>query len=413
MLSSASKDQAKTLLSDWNEWAHDFQRPPSGDWRVWLFLGGRGAGKTRAGAEWVRAGVEAGYRRVALIGPDQQAVREVMIEGPSGLLSIGPVEARPKFESSRRRLVWPHGAVGYCFSGEDPDGLRGPQFDLAWADEFAAWRHAKATLDMLKLGLRLGENPRLMITTTPRPIPALKALIGAPGVKVSKAATAENAVNLAPGFVEAVTYEYGASHIARQELDGELIEDPQDALWTREMIDAALALPAFDPERIIVAVDPPASGGPTSDECGIVIAGATGSGRETRVVILHDRSGQGRPEAWARAVADSFEAFDADSVVAEANQGGDMVRAVLQAAHPGLPVRLVHASRAKRARAEPVAALYAAGRVRHAARMARLEDQMCSFGSADFTGSPDRVDALVWAVSALAGTGREPRVRWL
>ena len=280
VLKTLKTDQEIDDYADlWRSWAHPFQLPPATEWRVWLFLGGRGAGKTRAGAEWVRACVEAGSRRVALIGPDQQAVREVMIAGPSGLLSIGPQEIRPRFEASRRRLVWPNGAVGYCFSGEDPDGLRGPQFDLAWADEFAAWRHAKATLDVLKLGLRLGENPRLMITTTPRPIPALKALIAAPGTVTTRAGTAANAANLAPGFVEAVTYEYGASHIARQELEGELIEDPADALWTRERIDAALSLEPFEPDRIIVAVDPPASGHATSDEAGIIIAGAAGTGR--------------------------------------------------------------------------------------------------------------------------------------
>ncbi len=411
MLRQMSPTQTAALLNDWHIWAAEHQLAPAGNWRIWLFLGGRGAGKTRAGAEWVRAAIEAGARRVALVGPDQQAVREVMIEGPSGLLSLGPLTRRPRFEASRRRLVWPGGAIGYCFSGEDPDGLRGPQFDLAWADEFAAWRHARATLDILKLGLRLGEAPRLMITTTPRPIPALKALVDAPGVVLTRAATKDNKDNLAPGFVEAVTYEYGASHIARQELDGELIEDPEDALWTRAMIDAALNRPAFEPDRIVVAVDPPAGAGPASAECGIVVAGASGTGREAHIVILRDRSGPGRPEAWARAVAESFEIYDADQVIAEANQGGDMVRAVLQAEHPGLPVRLVHASRGKRARAEPVAALYAAGRVRHETRMERLEDQMCSFGSAALSVSPDRVDALVWAVSALAGPGRDPRVR--
>ncbi|TRO96522.1 ATP-binding protein [Glycocaulis profundi] len=403
--------EALNAHSAWSLYARPAQLPPQGGWRVWVFLGGRGAGKTRAGAEWVRAQVKAGKRRIALIGAGQADVREVMVEGASGLLNVGMAAETPRFEPSRRRLVWPCGAVAHCFSGEDPEGLRGPQFDAAWADEFAAWRHPQATLDTLRMGLRLGADPRLMITTTPRPIPALKRLLAGPGVVTTRAATAENADNLAPGFIEAMTAAYGASRLARQELEGALIEDPEGALWTREMVDAALGLPGFEPERVVVAVDPPASA--TGDECGIIVAGAEGRGRAARFAVLADRSLSARPEGWALAVAAAFEVHDADRVIAEANQGGEMVRAVLQAACPGLPVRLVHASRGKRARAEPAAALYAAGRVRHAVRSPALEDQMCGFGAPDFTGSPDRVDALVWALAALTDAGAEPRVRVL
>lgn len=399
------------MRTNWRILARDEQYPPEGDWLIWVFLGGRGAGKTRAGAEWVHMQVKAGVQRIALVGAGQSDVREVMIEGPSGLLSLCNQDNRPRYEASRRRLVWDNGAIAQCFSGEDPDGLRGPQFEIGWLDEFCAMRYPQKTLDTLRMGLRLGDHPRLMITTTPRPIPALKALMDQAGVTVTQAPSRDNAINLAPGFIEAMEAAYGASHLARQELDGVLIDDPEGALWTRSQIDTALELDSFDAERIVVAVDPPVSGGAKADECGIIVAGATGEGRSARFVILADRSLKGRPDIWANEVARTFEMYEADSVIAEANQGGEMVRSVLKSASQDLPVRLVHASRGKRARAEPVAALYAAGRVRHGSRMKDLEDQMCAFGTEAQSGSPDRVDALVWAISALMGGGKSPRMR--
>lgn len=414
-VASLTPAQAQAELDDLKAWRHQAQEgqtPPEGDWLTWLFLGGRGAGKTRAGAEWLVSQVRRGAGRVALIGPTFNDVREVMLGGPSGLLTIDARAGRPRYEASRKRVVWPNGAVGYAFSAEDPDGLRGPQFHAAWADEFAAWARPQETLDMLRFALRLGPSPRLAVTTTPRPIPALRALIAAPGVTMTRASSAANAANLAPGFIDAMRAQYGASRLARQELDGELIEDPEGALWTRAMIDAALSAERAPPERIVVAVDPPAGGG-AGDACGIVAAGASGSGRAMTGVILADASLHARPEAWARKVADTVLAVDADHVVAEANQGGDMVRAVLQAAAPDLRVRLVHASRGKRARAEPVAALYAAGRIAHAGRFTALEDEMCAFGAPGFSGSPDRVDALVWAVAALFEGAASPRMRRL
>ncbi len=399
-------------LHQWTSWARPEQVPPESDWSCWLFLGGRGAGKTRAGAEWLRGQVEAGARRVALVGPAFADVREVMLAGPSGLLNIGRPDHRPRYEVSRHRLVWPNGAEGYAFSSEDPDGLRGPQFDAAWCDEFAAWTRPQETLDMLRFGLRLGDKPRMAVTTTPRPIPALKRLVASPGVVVTHATTLENKRYLADGFVENLQAQYGASRLARQELDGVLIEDPDGALWTRAMIEQALNTDLIAAERIVVAVDPPAGAG-AGDECGIIAAGAAGNGSLCRGVILADASLRAGPEAWARKVAETYEAFDADHIVAEANQGGDMVRAVLQAAAPGLPVRLVRASRGKRARAEPVAALYSAGRIGHAGRLPALEDQMCGFGSPDMHASPDRVDALVWAIAALFEGAMSPRLRRL
>ncbi|WP_407658369.1 DNA-packaging protein [Maricaulis maris] len=399
------------------------QLPPPGEWRTWLFLGGRGAGKTRAGAEWVRHRALRTVSRIALVGPTFNDVREVMIEGPSGLLRLGSRAERPRYEVSRKRLVFPSGSLAYAFSAEDADGLRGPQFDYAWGDEFAAWSDPQRVLDTLRMGVRLGGAPQILLTTTPRPIPALKALVKSwdPNgpVRVTHQPTAANAANLAPGFVEALNAAYGGSMLGRQEVEGLLIDDPEGALWTRDQIEAArleTGHPVPELDRIVVALDPPASGGPRSDECGIVVAGAQGEGPARCAVVLADLSfGPALPADWAARAATAFEDYSADALIAEANQGGEMVRSVLQAAAPGLPVRLVHASRGKRARAEPVAALYAAGRVRHARPCPALEDQMCAFGAADGPkSSPDRVDALVWAISDLVlGRVGAPRLRRL
>lgn len=377
-------------------------------------MGGRGAGKTRAGAEWVRAQIEAGRRRVALVGPAFADTREVMIDGESGLLGVGPPEQRPRYEASRRRLVWPNGAIAQAFSAEDPDSLRGPQFEIAWCDEFAAWSDPQQALDTLRMGVRLGRKPQILITTTPRPVPALKRLIDAPGVVHTRQTTKTNALYLAPGFLAAMQAAYGNSALGRQELNGELIDDPEGALWQRPAVEACVLTHAEPAERVIIALDPPASGGPHSDECGIIVASASGEGASRRACVLADLSfGPAAPADWARRAADAFAAYEADALVAEANQGGEMVRAVLQAEHAGLPVKLVHASRGKRARAEPVAALYAAGRVHHAGHFPALVDQMCAFGAPGVgSKSPDRVDALVWAISELLLNRRgRPRLR--
>lgn len=390
------------------------QTPPPGDWLIWLFLGGRGAGKTRAGAEWIREQARDPKARIALVAPTFNDVREVMIEGVSGLRQIGLPEERPRYEASRRRLVWPNGAIAYGFSAEDPDGLRGPQFTASWGDEFAAWSDPQATLDMVRMGLRLGERPRLMLTTTPRPVAALKRLVSQNDVAVTHQPSSANAHNLAAGFIAAMQASYGGSLLGRQELEGLLIDDPPGALWTRSQIEACRSLDTCDPGRIVVAVDPPASGGPRSDECGIVVAGRLDHAPLAAAIVLEDCSfGPAMPADWARRVAEAYHRHGADAVVAEANQGEEMVRAVLKAADAALPVKLVHARRGKHVRAEPVAALYSAGRVQHAAAFAELEDQMCAFGAPGAqAGSPDRVDALVWALTELLlGTRLAPRVR--
>lgn len=389
------------------------QTPPETDWLIWLFLGGRGAGKTRAGAEWVREQARDPEARIALVAPTFNDVREVMIEGVSGLRRIGPPEECPRYEASRHRLVWPNGAIAYGFSAEDPDGLRGPQFSAGWGDEYASWNEPQRALDTLRMGLRVGDSPRLLLTTTPRPITALKRLVKQSGVAVTHQPTSANAHNLAEGFLDAMQASYGASALGRQELEGLLIDDPPGALWQRDQVEACGMDEIPDLGRIIVAVDPPVTAGATSDECGIIIAGREADNPD-RVVVLADMSfGPARPADWAQRVADGFALHQADAVIAEANQGGDMVRSVLRTADPGLPVKLVRASRGKHVRAEPVAALYSAGRVRHAGRFPALADQMCAFGAPDGPRtSPDRVDALVWAITdLLLGSRAEPRIR--
>ncbi|MFC7290899.1 DNA-packaging protein [Hirschia litorea] len=382
-------------------------------------MGGRGAGKTRAGAEWVRRQIyEHGKKRIALVGPTLSDVREVMIEGPSGLRNIGAPDERPQYSPSRRRLEWPNGAEGFVFSAEDPDSLRGPQFDAAWGDEIGAWHRASTSWDMLMFGLRLGDNPRICATTTPRPTPLIRKLVSSENVVVTRASTLENAHNLAPSFLEAVQASYGGTRLGRQEIDGELIDDPQGALWVRSQIDTYRTVKKMDEiQRIVVAIDPPASNGAKADMCGIV---AVGQLAERKGVVLADASVQGlRPLDWAaRAVSLAQElAGECGSVeiIAEANQGGEMVRDVLEMAGCTSPVRLVHARLNKRARAGPVAALYAQGKMAHAGSFPALEDQMCVFGSDAANGSPDRVDALVWAVTVLLleKVKLPPRIRWV
>ncbi len=402
------------MRDDWSFWARPEQRAPEGDWRFWLFLGGRGAGKTRAGAEFVRAGVAAGARRIALVAPTLADVREVMMAGASGLCALGPPALRPRAEPSRRRLVWRCGALAYAFSAEDPDSLRGPQFDLAWGDELAAWAHPDETLAMLDFALRLGDRPRAALTTTPRPIPLVRSLLGDARTAVTRAPTAANAENLSPGFVAALEARYACSALARQELMGELIEDPPGALWTRADMAAARASAGLVPDEIVVAVDPPASVGPAADACGIIAAGACGAGPDRRAVVLADATLQGaEPLVWARRAADLAAALGARRIVAEANQGGELVRSLLLLAGADAPVRLVRAHLGKAQRAAPVAALYAQGRIARAGAFPALQDQMCAFGAAGFSGSPDRVDALVWAIADLFGPQAHPGIRTL
>lgn len=403
----------QALLNDWLCWGRPEQIAPEGDWRAWLFLGGRGAGKTRAGAEWVSAAARSGRaKRIALIGPTFHDVREVMIEGHSGLRSLP--DERPVFEPSRKRLIWSNGAQAFCFSAEDPEALRGPQFDAAWADELCFWSYPEETMATLEHGLRLGERPKLMLTTTPRPSRTLKRLMAANDTVVTHASTFRNEANLSPDFIAALRERWAGTARHRQEIMGELVEDMPGALWKRADLEASRSREhgAFD--RVVVAVDPPVSMGENADACGIIAAGCWGEGPMRQAMVLADASVQGvAPHEWAERAAMLARAVGAVAIVAEANNGGELVRSVLKAAAPELFVRLVRASEGKRARAEPIAALYAQGRVKHAAAFPALEDEMCGFGAEGFRGSPDRLDALVWALTDLLLGGAQPRMRML
>jgi phage terminase large subunit-like protein len=401
------------LKNDWRFWGRKAQLDPERAWRTWLFLGGRGAGKTRAGAQWVSAQARYGRSgRIALIGPTFHDVREVMVDGASGLRSLP--DERPIYEVTRRRVLWSNGAEALCFSAEDPESLRGPQFDAAWADELCIWPHPDETLMTLSHGLRLGHRPQLMATTTPRPIKALRKLMAAKDAVVTTSTSWANCHNLAEDFSESLFQRWTGSAHDRQELFGDLIDDPEGALWRRADLEALRTRDFAAPERVVVAVDPPASIGANADACGIVAAGASGEGLARRAIVLADRSETGLlPHVWAERAASLARTIGADAIVAEGNNGGEMVRTVLQTAAPDMIVRIVHASIGKRARAEPIAALYAQGRVQHAAAFPALEDEMCAFGAPGFTQSPDRMDALVWALTDLMFGGVSPRLRAL
>ena len=422
-LAALTPTELSFLLNDWPTWARPDQLPPPEPavWRTWLILGGRGAGKTRAGAEWVRAqalGVAPlatrPAARIALVGETYADVRQVMIEGVSGLLSVHADDERPVWEPSKRALTWPSGARAQAFSAEDADGLRGPQFDIAWVDELAKWREPERAWDMLQFALRLGCNPRAVVTTTPRPIPLLQRLVSDPTTVVSRAATTLNAANLAPGFLAEIERRYAGTALLRQELYGEIIADNAGSLWRRDWIEAARVSARPELRTIVVAVDPPVTATASSDACGIVVAGL---GEDGRGYVLEDRSLQGRaPAVWAAAVVAAYHDSGADRIVAEVNQGGDLVSTLIAQFDAAAPVRQVRATRGKWLRAEPIAALYAQGRVAHVGTLATLEAQMCAFdASGQASGrSPDRVDALVWALTDLMlDRPGAPRIREL
>lgn len=403
--------EAETLLQ-WlaeNPFLEPHQKPPTTDWRTWLMLGGRGAGKTFAGAFWLHElARNTGGLRLALVGSTLHDVREVMVEGPSGIKTIAADADRPRWEGGRKRLVWERSqSVAYAFSAEDADSLRGPQFHAAWADEFCAWRQPERVLENLRLGLRLGCAPRLVVTTTPRSIPALRRLMaeGRPGLETSRGGTALNAKNLSPGFLTDLRRLYGGTRLEAQELEG-LVVEAEGALFRAGDLSRARGQRPGRLETVIVAVDPPASA--HGDACGIVAAGRL----DGRGYVLADRSARGlTPLGWGRRVAAVAEEFGADAIVAEANQGGEMVRTVLEQAGGGAPIRLVHASRSKRARAEPVAALYEQGRVVHCGDFRALSEELMALGSEETRHSPDRADALVWALTELLLKARGmPRV---
>jgi phage terminase large subunit-like protein len=410
-LDSLTPEQKAELKWRWDFWARPNQLIPQGDWNTWLILAGRGFGKTRMGAETIRSWVcgdtplaPGRYSRIALVAETAADARDVLVEGESGLLAVHPSDFRPTYHPSKRLVVWPNGARAWLYNAVEPDQLRGPQHDAAWCDELAKWQRAQDTWDQLQFGLRLGEHPRCIVTTTPRPIPVVRKLVADQDTYVTRGATFDNASNLASPFLKQIQDRYGGTRLGRQELEGEILEDIPGALWTRESIDNYRKKEAPDMERIIVAVDPAASSNEGSDETGIIVVGIS---RDTdgyaRGYILADGSLRGTPEEWARQAVRLYREYDADKIVAEKNNGGEMVSSVIRSVDRSVPVTLVHASRGKYVRAEPISSLYEQGRIHHVGRFDALEDQMCLFSIDNLRdsnfGSPDRVDALVWGLT--------------
>ncbi|WP_184065799.1 terminase large subunit domain-containing protein [Sphingosinicella soli] len=422
-LEGYNQAQRNRLAGGWYVRARRTQILPPGEWYAWLVMAGRGFGKTRTGAQWVQHAARNGSARIAIVGATLHEARSVMVEGESGLMTMRPAILRPAFEPSLRRLTWPSGALGFLYSADEPDSLRGAQHSHAWGDEIAKWSHGLDVWMNLRMGLRLGKTPRAVLTTTPRPVPLVRMLMdeaaAEQGIIVTRGRTAENTANLPAAFLAAVTEAYGGTRLGRQELDGELIEEVEGALWSRALIEQCRVRAVNGEEaaqdafaRVVIGVDPPAGHG-TGSVCGIVAAGLLGDGT---IVVIEDASVAGlSPEGWARAVSGAAARHGADRVIAEVNNGGDMVARVLAAVDDALPVKSVRATRGKAIRAEPVAAQYEAGRVHHAGAFPALEDELCGLiagGGYEGPGrSPDRADALVWAVWELMGKSVRPGVR--
>jgi predicted phage terminase large subunit-like protein len=370
-----------------------------GDWWVWLMLAGRGFGKTRAGAEWVREQVESNScRLIALVGETSADVRNVMIEGESGLLAISRPDFRPLYAPSKRCLTWPNGAMAMAYSGDEPDQLRGPQHDAAWADEPAKWKYPLAAWNNLEFGLRLGAHPRIVATTTPRPIQLIRDLLKDPMTAVTRGSTYDNIANLALSFLERMIRKYEGTRLGRQELHAEMLDDVPGALWQRQHIETHRVPRIPELARVVVGIDPAMTSGENANETGIVIAG---NGRDGHVYVIEDLSCHLSADGWARRAVSGYHRHRADRIVAEVNNGGDLVERVMRTVDRSVSYRAVRASRGKAIRAEPVAALYEQGRVHHVGLFADLEDQMCAFTPDQYAGSPDRVDALVWCLTEL------------
>jgi phage terminase large subunit-like protein len=405
-LADVSDDEAEALLYDWKGlWARPKQLPPTAAWAVWLVLAGRGFGKSRTGAEWVRDMVESGKaKRIALVGPTAADVRDVMIEGESGILAVCPPWNRPVYEPSKRRLTWPNGAIATAYSADEPERLRGPQHDAAWCDELCAWRYPMAW-DMLIFGLRLGDDPRCVVTTTPKPVKLVRDLVKDPTTAITTGTTYENEENLAAPFIKAVRKKYEGTRLGRQELHAEILDDNPGALWKRAQIEALMVKVLPPLIRKAVAVDPAVSSKATSDETGIVAGGigwcSCKGYPELHGFIIDDVSGQYTPAEWAELVVNTYEAQEADRVIAEVNNGGDLVEVNLRTVGKHIPYKAVHASRGKQTRAEPIAALYEQCKVHHLGSLALLEDQMCNWDPTTGEKSPDRLDALVWLLTEL------------
>lgn len=408
LLESYSPKALAEMKWDWSFWARPNQLAPEGDWIIWLLLAGRGFGKTRCGAEWVRQKAKENPGcRIALVGETAADCRKVMVDGESGILAISPPDFMPTYYPTNRQLVWPNGSIAETYNATEPDQLRGPQHHFAWCDEIAKWKYMQATWDQVQMGLRLGEKPQQVVTTTPRPLELIKKILNDKDTVVTKGRTYDNAGNLAAPFLKKITEEYEGTRLGRQELEAEILDDIPGALWARSGIDMnRVGEVPEDLERVIVAVDPATSNEEGSDETGIVVVGL-GRNAEgyAEGYILEDGSMKGSPEEWARRAVHLYRKWEADKIVAEKNQGGDMVASVIKAVDRSLTPKLVHASRGKYIRAEPISSLYEQNRVHHVGRFDKLEDQMCTFSVDNIRGngmgSPDRVDALVWGLTEL------------
>lgn len=395
---------AEQALFDWELWARPNQLPPPGDWRVWLVLSGRGFGKTRMGAEWLRAKAETmPGARFALIGQTAADVRDVMVRGESGLLAVSPPWFRPTYNPSLRVVTWPNGAEAHTYSGDSPDQLRGPQHHGAWCDEPAKWSYLTEAWDNMEMGLRLGRSPQVVATTTPRPVPLLRRLLADPSCAVTHGHTFENAENLPESYINRLRALYEGTRTGRQELAGEVLEDREGALWTRDMLEEGRVSEVPPLSRVVVAVDPAVSEGEMAAETGIVVCG---KGTDGHGYVLDDRSLSESPLNWAKEVVAAYSRHRANLIVGEKNQGGDLIENTLRTVKPGIAFKGVHASRNKVARAEPVVSLYEQRKVHHVGMFAQLEDQMCGWVPGE--KSPDRLDALVWGMTELFGLDEEP-----
>jgi phage terminase large subunit-like protein len=409
---SLTEDDARQLWYDWPSWARGEQTMPQGDaWRTWLLLGGRGSGKTRPCAEAVRVWARDPNAVIALIGPTSADVRQVMIEGESGILNVCPPEERPRWQPSVRRLVFPSGASAFTYSAEEPERLRGPQHSHCWCDEIAAYPDPKAVWDLLLPGLRLGRNPQRIVSTTPKPLKFLHDLIADPGTVVGRMKTWDNRANLPPAYIDELKRIYGGTRIGRQELEGELLDEAEGALWKRSRIDDLRVRTAPELTRIVVAIDPAVTSGPDSDECGIIAAGI---GTDGEGYVLADKTSRLPPDGWAHRAVSLFDQVEADRIIAEVNNGGDLVESVIRTVRRNIPYEKISASRGKVVRAEPVAALYEQGRVHHCGAFPELEDEMVNFVPGALSKSPNRADALVWAITWLMLKSRgQGRALWV
>lgn len=396
-LESLTPQEATRLEWDWSFRARPEQIPSPGDWFCYLYRAGRGAGKTAAGSNWILSRVRAGFKRIALIGQSKADVRDTMIEvGPSSILRQSPPWEKPVYEPSKRRITWSNGAIATVYSGDEPDQLRGPNFDTAWVDELAKFKYPDETWSNLELALRAGQRPQVFVTTTPRPIGIIRKLINDPSTVDVTGSTFDNASNLSPRYIERIASLYEGTTLGRQELYGEILDQIPGALWTRDMIDDYRAKESPEFERIVVAVDPAVTSKKTSDETGIIVAGTS----DGHAFILEDRTGRYTPDTWARKAIALYNSYQAGVIVCESNQGGDVLQQVIHDIDDSVNVKLVHASTGKAVRAEPVVAKYEQGKVHHVGTLERLEDELCTWVPGQGR-SPNRLDALVWSLTEL------------